>query len=446
MYTLSSNIYRQTYAAVVKSQIEIRRIMALVRKDDFDRIAAELQNVLIRRWDARTAEAIRDVIRALKSRDKFTTAQLETMINGLRPLLGEAFAGDVAADVVRLHTASYSAALAEVLGIAPQFNLVDRRALAALDRYALYPVLHHFDDHLEKKIRLFGRQMIKEGLNQVEAGKLFADEFGKKYNIESFRYWEGYANNIGTRSAEIGRVSAYESAEIEEVEVRAILDHRTTEICRHMHGRIISVRALAEVRDAIVANTDPEKVAKITPWPKADVIANLRTSELPDGAKLPPYHFGCRTRTMVRRRVAARNEIEEMVAGGELSKEDKKQLTRYTPAEYSNIVQTIRGKRHLKFNPTDLTDDIKKHALDFGIKTEEAYINQARKLVRESDKVVTKMYKGEVQFLFFGKNGYTVVDTSLRMRGAFYHHPEHVNKTFDGFKNFGLWLRQKNNI
>lgn len=427
----------------MKAQIEYRKLSALIRKDEYDKIAAELQDLLIGEWDKATGEAIRNVIRAIKGRGEFSDGDLDEMIARLRPLLGNAFGNRVLSSVIELQEQTYVQALGTSAGVAitPTLNLVDRKALAALERNATYPVLHHFDDQLEAKIRQFGAKIIEEGLDRRAAGQLFEAEFSKKYNVESLRYWEGYANNITTRAREMGAVESYVRAELEVVEVRAVLDHRTTEICRHMHGRLIKVSELVRIRDAIIENDDPEKVADITPWPTADELADTPSDALPAGAKMPGYHFGCRTRTRPVRRIAERNVVTGRQMGQRVPRGEQKKLKKYTNQEYSNLLQTIRNRRKIDFTEKDLLHDMAKHASDFGLKTEEAYVNKARSFIRTSDRVLVKTFKGEEQFLFFGENGYTVVDKSLSIRGCFFHAKKDVEQTFTGIGKISLWLK-----
>jgi len=439
------SLFQHAYYLATKTTIEGRKIAAIMKRDKYDRIAAELQDLLVREWNAVTSEAIRDVIRAVNNRDAFTAAQLDEMISALRPRLGSAFANKVAAPMLELQASTFGIGMEDILSFKPSFNLVDNRALEALARYATYPVLHHFDNQLETKIRDFGAQIIEQGLNREEAGKLFEDEFAKKYNVNSFRYWQGYANHVVTRSREFGRVNAYERAEIEFVEVRAILDHRTTEICRHMHGRRIKVSELVSIRDAMMDNTDPEAISDLVPWASAKEISQTKTKDLPSGAIMPPYHFNCRTRTVAATEISERNQVEKVKSGSALSREDKKQLRRYTPEEYGAILQTIRNRRSMKFNETDLQHGMAHQARKFGFGKDdtEGYTKLARAYMRKPDAILAQVYKGGVQFLFFGKNGYTAVDTSLNFRGLYHHSEENIGNTFDGIRQNALWLQQK---
>lgn len=439
----------QKYYLVQKSLIEIRKITAIVKNDTYDRIAAELQDLLIRSWNEATAEAIQDVIRAVNNREAFTAQQLDEMIAALKPRLGATFAGNVAADMLELQASTYVQGMADIIGIRPSFNVTDRRALAALERYAVYPVLHHFDDQLEGKVREFGSKIIDEGLNRSEAGKLFEDEFAKKYNVQSFRYWQGYANHVVTRSRELGRVSAFERAEVEFAEVRAILDNRTTEVCRHMHGRRILVSELVTVRDALVENEDPTKVSEIAPWPSAKQVSQSRTKDLPRGALMPPYHFNCRTRTVMAREVSERNTVTGTKMGKDVNRADKKKLNSLDKDEYSNWINTIRGKRSFGFNPDLIDDQLREYASSLGLKQadRDAYLKEGQGMVRNAFGVMAKVNntadeKQLFQFHFYSDKGVAVVGDDLMfhsIRGLDDAKKSYAGALSGGLKLSGSW-------
>ena len=69
------------------------------------------------------------------------------------------------------------------------------------------------------------------------------------------------------------------------------------------------------VRDVMMANDDPDAVAEITPWEKAETISETKTEYLPDGALMPPYHFGCRTTPVMAREVTERNSVTDTEIG-----------------------------------------------------------------------------------------------------------------------------------
>lgn len=408
-----------TYYLVQKGLLEARKIYALVRKDKYDKLAADLEDLLIRNWTEQSKEAIRDVVRALNNRANFSDADIDTMVSQLEARLGAAFAAAVKDDLLTLQASTYAAGMKEVLGITPSFNVKDAKALAALERYALYPVLHHFDDQLQGKVREFGNKIISDGLNRTEAAKLFEDEFAKKYSIPSFRYWQGYSNFVVTRSREFGHVSAFEVTETEYAVPRAVLDHRTTQICRDMNGRRIKVSECVRVRDALMENEDASKVKEITPFSTAEEISTTKSSDLPSGAILPPYHFGaCRTRLTIEKEITERNSVTDSKLGKDVKGDDKKKLNSLTDEEYSNWMQTIRSKRALNFGPEELDKAFAEFGSGLNAKSKDDYLKAGRGIIRNANGVMARVNntadgKRQFEFHFFSDAGKAVVGDDL---------------------------------
>jgi hypothetical protein len=116
-------------------------------------------------------------------------------------------------------------------------------------------------------------------------------------------YFALLADHLATKTAELGRVSGYEEAGIEAVEIVARMDERTTPICRSLHGRVIPLAAIGAQRDRTIAAAaagDMEAMKRAQPMlsgPLEQGIAlTRRTGDIVKrGIGLPPYHFRCRT-------------------------------------------------------------------------------------------------------------------------------------------------------
>lgn len=401
-----------------KSLIEIRKIWAIIRKDKYDRLAAQLQDALLLGWDSATSQAINDVIRAIQGREKFTTADLDRMIARLRPLLGLKFSQDMAAPLLEIHLGAYGQGIEDIIKITPTFQLIDERALDMLQRHNVYWVRNFYDAQLAEQIRDLGTQIIEQGLTREEAGQLYEENFAGKFQNYSWRYWQGFSNHVVTRSRELGAVEGYVRAGAEYLQVRAVLDGRTTAICREMHGRIIPVSNAVKLRDRLLEADLPDAVKQIAPWLDPDQVRGKKSSRLSSGLALPPYHFNCRTRTVIYRPADDKYQVEELEYGPEVSRKDKKILNGLTPEEYSNWLATIQGRKKLRFDPQELPDAFDRDSGELGVKTTDAYINLANNYVRNAQAVFAQVVNGQKQFVFLGENGYAVVDEDTRLIGA----------------------------
>ena len=324
--------------------------MQLIKRDKYDNIADELSNALLDDWDKETQGALNDLIADIRTRDgEVDTDVLDQQINALALRLGPKFANKVAAPLFEGHLAAFEGGQRDVnFSATVKFNQVDEKAIRALDEHNIYWVRNSFNRVLQDDIKKVTDKVIREGLDYRAAGELFEREFAEQFQQHGTNYWRGFANNVVTRSREIGHINAYEKAGVTEYQVRAVLDHRTTQICRELHGRIFSVSRGIETRDALIEADNPEQVLEIVPWRKPDSVASVPTQELPGGLEFPPYHFRCRTRTTVYR---GDKSITRIDYGAEMPDEQKKYLQAYSRAELSAVVDSMRNKRRYQVDP-----------------------------------------------------------------------------------------------
>lgn len=92
---------------------------------------------------------------------------------------------------------------------------------------------------------------------------------------------------------------AYRELNIQEMEIVAILDQKTSTICRNMNGRRVRVETAAEYVDEVLG-TPADQVVKKFPW-KPGVPGGSSTDQILAAmpVKLPPYHGRCRTTVAV---------------------------------------------------------------------------------------------------------------------------------------------------
>lgn len=434
---------------LAKTGVELRRIRSIVKADIFDKIAAELQDLLLQRWDARSREAITEVIRVLHGRSNLGRGDLATIMRGMRAILGAAFAGDVGGPLLEIQTTAYSQGMQQILQIKPTFKLIDTQAINWLQKHHIFWVHNYFNRQVQDKVVELGERAISQGLSRRDAANLFKDEFDNIINPQSFRYWEGFANHVTTRSREFGRVEGYVRAGITEIEIRAVLDHRTSSICRHMNGRIIQVGDAVELRTKMMNAQTPEDVIQIAPFMRPDDVLGVATSDLKSksaGFALPPYHYDCRTRTVKRRTVSEQNTVTDTQRGQRLNDQDYAKLSDLTHEEQSNVLQAMRSKTQLQYNRSDFDSDFQKHAPAFGISNKKEYRLRATSNMKQASHIQSFIYKDEKQYRFFGPDGVTYIDSAFQIRGFFFHADATARqRAFNGMQQTSLWLKTSDN-
>jgi hypothetical protein len=185
--------------------------------------------------------------------------------------------------------------------------------------------------------------LTKRGLEIVQAGirdGLGTNEIGSHLKLAMPELWNKYGNNYANLSANVAvqrarsysQASSYLEAGIELLEIIAVLDERTTNVCRFLDGQTIRVSDAFDIINAGANVSEPEDIYTTNPFVKesknddgsirlatnngvhlADVTrsgvgrnddrgeysAKIMSTDLPGDALigLPPYHHLCRTDT-----------------------------------------------------------------------------------------------------------------------------------------------------
>lgn len=294
---------------ILKDQADLfLKDAGILKIDEFDSYVMELKDALLLEWEPSSQEAIEDAIRQLTGKGEMTQEDLAAVQTVLETKLGAEYAAKIGAPLYEFHLKSYTTGQEQILSATASFNLVDKKALKVLNQHNIYWVGENYGNNLYQSVQKIGNEIIAQGLSKTEAGKLFEQELGAKLQKYGSQYWEGFANHVVTRSREMGRVEGYVKAGITRYEIVAVLDEHTSPICWEMNGRVFEVERAVELRDSIINAGDPEDVKEIAPWRTPEQIAaaagvekmaDVATEDLPAGMELPPYHFRCRTRTIV---------------------------------------------------------------------------------------------------------------------------------------------------
>jgi len=246
---------------------------------------------------------------------KKVTVQLESVIKGVRKILKTYFTPRI--------------------GLA--FSQPDRQAvgeIAAQQGWFLRDALGRRADALTNK----GRKIVSAGLKRG----LGSRTIGAQLRAQLPQLWQGYgagyanvvAANAVSRARSYSELAGYREAGIEYLEVQAMLDERTTEICRFMDGQILEVRACAALQQAARTVSKPEQIYQVTPFMEVKTRRNgqniiqtrtgtrvaqvlrsgvggvndrgkhnqlLLNGKMPKkGVGTPPYHHNCRSLTVPR--------------------------------------------------------------------------------------------------------------------------------------------------
>lgn len=151
----------------------------------------------------------------------------------------------------------------------------------------------------------YSRIVLPSMVNDINAkltsGEPFDDTFYRalrgnmEKRLKSVPYWRLVANQASSRAYHYGLTRAGLSAGYKGYRFVAVLDDRTTAVCRHMHGKTFWL-ADAVARAERIARVPPEEIQSASPWATLDDVQGKDTNALvSSGFLMPPLHANCRS-------------------------------------------------------------------------------------------------------------------------------------------------------
>lgn len=371
-------------------------------------IEANLAELMTGAWARQWARAL-DALAVMFAggTGPITEEELAAALALLARMMGPDLAGLTAEQAGELVGMGYLAGrrgTARKLKVKPNLGLVDKRAQTILGQHTVYWIGNHYDDALAAEITGTARALaFDQGLGREDAGKAMKAALGERFQ-RSDTYWRGLAAVTMTRSRSMGAMQSLVEAGWDEYEVVAVMDERTSDICRVMNGRIIQVARAVELRDALLGAKSPEDVKALAPWLPAREVRDKATAALPGGLALPPYHFHCRTTVVARVTVPGEQQATATAEAPVTPAQQKAAdlLGVFTPEELANRINGLSG----------VGWDRKPAEAHLGGQANTAAIYQltreARALIRQADQVHAAVVNGELRWTF-RKGGRQVV-------------------------------------
>lgn len=139
--------------------------------------------------------------------------------------------------------------------------------------------------------------------------------FGIVGRVNDNEYRSVMADQSSGFTRSYGSGTVWETHGVTIIKVIAVIDHRTTEMCKQMHGTTFEIQEVLEHYEQVLHKTSPEAFLRGNSWlshnakdgvhiargaERIPVTAGMSSSSvLKSGVALPPYHAGCRTGTEV---------------------------------------------------------------------------------------------------------------------------------------------------
>jgi hypothetical protein len=257
-------------------RVRLRKTLDLGNPRGFDRAVASLASVLGARASASDEAAVREAMAVLDvDWAAVTAARRAELIRRAMEAAGrrtaavpravQAVFGDAATEVVQ--ATRDSTRTGQGLAIAASFNALDRRII----RHVTTSQANFVRDEYGRRHEAFSqkaRQIVADGL---EAGLGRADlardlEEGARDTIagRNSLYWETVAGSFVSNGRSFAQLSAYAEAGIQRYLIAAVLDERTTEVCRFLDGKTFTVATGLNNFEALEA--DPDAIKELAPW------------------------------------------------------------------------------------------------------------------------------------------------------------------------------------
>lgn len=324
-------------------RLPVGKAMDLGSPHGFDRASTLLAARLRRSAAPAEVDALREAVAVLDvDWGRTTAAQRRRLVaeslvaagrsTSLIPQRIQAPLGEAATAVINA-TRTHSRQVQE-LAIGARFNALDQRvARHIVNAQGLF-----VRDEYGRRLDVFGREArrvvasgLERGLGRVDiAGELEAAARAAVIDRAPF-YWEVVASAFVGQGRSFAQVSSYAEAGVQRYRIEAVLDERTTHICRFLHGKTFAVAEALRRFELAERLERPEDIKRLLPWVRerfdgdqltlhgagvsiAEVtrsaVGNLddvgefrphvSDERLGDiGLGLPPFHGLCRSSTMV---------------------------------------------------------------------------------------------------------------------------------------------------
>ncbi|NNB92488.1 head morphogenesis protein [Corallococcus exiguus] len=281
--------------------LPVAKAINLATRAGFDRAVALLAARLRRATGRADADAVREAIAVLDvDWSRTTAAERRRLVAEAMSATGRATAivparieapfNNAAQEVVAATRAE--ARRGQRLAIGAEFNALDQRVVAHVTRSQG----NFVRDEYGRRIEGFGeeaRRIVAAGLEEdlgrddIAAG---LERAARAALVDRAPlYWETVASAFISHGRSYAQMSSYAEAGIRQYRIEAVLDEQTTNICRYLHGKTLSVADALRRFDRIEQLEDPEAIKQAMPW--------VRESRAPETGRTRLYVDGGAGRT-----------------------------------------------------------------------------------------------------------------------------------------------------
>jgi len=193
------------------------------------------------------------------------------------------------------------------------FKVIDNKAIDYLkssDNFYVGKIYPEYSTEINKAIR---ETIFDQGLGAKDAAEAIRDVVKEEYAEKYFYRYERIARTSSNRVRNWSRTFAMSEEGIENVEFVALLDERTSEICKHLNGTIWTLSKTVEHLEKVM-EAGEQNLPEASPFPKIDDLFTVDYDTIKDddfetqqtflkdtdtlteeGIAVPPMHCNCRS-------------------------------------------------------------------------------------------------------------------------------------------------------
>lgn len=259
-------------------RLPLRKAINLGTPGGFDRAVALLAARLRRATGRADVDAVRDAMAVLDvDWPRTTAAERRRLVSEAMAAAGRATAlipariqvplGDAAESVVA--ATRTQARRQQGLAIAADFNALDRRVVT----HVVGSQGNFVRDEYGRRIESLGeeaRRIVAAGLEQGLGRDDIAADLERAARAALVErapfYWEVVASSFMSQGRSFAQMSSYAEAGIQRYVIEAVLDERTTHICRYLHGKSFAVADALQRFERVEQLEQPEDIKRELPW------------------------------------------------------------------------------------------------------------------------------------------------------------------------------------
>lgn len=166
------------------------------------------------------------------------------------------------------------------------------------------------DDDTVNRLRQFIYDEFDKGdlpLGQTDGQRKFITDLSNQLGLEEYKI-DRIVRTTTNKMRSYASVNYMQQVGVQQFEVLALIDNKTSDICRKMNGKLFSVPA-SRARIVKVSKSQPSSVPRVTPFVSSvfkakdiDELDDLTGEDLLSnhGIFAPPYHGNCRTQIIAK--------------------------------------------------------------------------------------------------------------------------------------------------